>query len=622
VEGAVSIAMMKTIEDGVGADDLAATVYPDALATHPADHLAFEIGRHVQYAYQPIVDIRTGRCFGFEALLRGHVGLGFASIAALFDHVHHVGILHRVEMMLQEKAVVTAASLLKSTRSRLFFNMDNRVLQLPEFSPGRTTQLLADQGLDPATLCFEISERHAVSNVVRVSEVLRSYRDQSYLLALDDFGTGFSGLQLLYEHHPDIVKIDRFFISGICKDERKRLFVSTIVNLAHILGITVVAEGVETELEFRACKQIGCDLIQGYFIAYPTTNLEELCEIYTIVPEVNRRDRRERQSDQHLMREELIRLPALSLTDSMTRVFEVFRANVNCRFFPVLDHRGYPVGVVRESAIKPYIYSPFGKDLLRNKVSGRTLRHFISPATACDINTDAGMVLAMYAHAVEPLPILVTEDFRYIGVLSPESLLKVINEKNLTQARDQNPLTRMPGNNPVSDYLATVFDNEADDYILAYFDLDNFKPFNDTLGFRQGDRAILMFSDVMRSVLTLPSTFLGHIGGDDFFAGFRGGDAALIERQVAAVLDTFRTNAESFYDPEVRELGYIEAKDRQGRYARFPLLSCSAAVVRVPAGPRPATVDHLVALIADLKKVAKRSDLHLVGCDLGASPPV
>ena len=591
----------------------------DAGGWHTDGHmLAFEIRCRIHFAYQPIVCIRSGRCFGFEALARGQEALGFPTVAAMLDQVHHTGALPRVEAILQEKAVSTVAEVLRRTQARLFFNMDNRVLQLPDYVPQRTTEILADHGLDPAVLCLELSERHVVPDAVRVSETLRFYRHHAYLFALDDFGTGFSGLQLLYEHHPDILKIDRFFISGIDQDERKRLFVNTIVNLAHILGATVVAEGVETEAEFRACKQIGCDLIQGYYIARPTAELGALQEYYPIVVEANRRERRERRPDQRLMRDELVRLPTLSLADPMTTVFETFRANVNCGFFPVLDNRSYPVGVVRESDIKPYIYSPFGKELLQNKVSGRNLRHFISSATACDVNTDAEMILAMYAHASEPAPILVTENFRYLGVLRPESLLKVINEKNLVYARDQNPLTRMPGNNPITDYLAGMLDDEEAEYALVYFDLDNFKPFNDTLGFRQGDRAILMFADVMRMLLNRPNIFLGHIGGDDFFAGIHGMEIEAAEALVLDVLTMFRNNIESFYDTETRARGFIVAPGRDGQPARFPLLSCSAAVLQVPPGPRQTSLDHIVAVIADLKKAAKISPNHLARHRLSA----
>jgi EAL domain-containing protein (putative c-di-GMP-specific phosphodiesterase class I)/GGDEF domain-containing protein len=594
---------------------------PDSQTWH-FDGLSFiaEAGKRVFFAYQPIVSIRSGQTFGFEALLRGHERIGLPTIGAVFDHADSWGTLHRLEVMLRQKAIAGIAPLLKSSGARLFFNMDNRVLQSPDYVPNRTAEILEAHGLDPSALCFEISEQYAVPNAIRASEILKSYRSKAHLLALDDFGTGFSGLQLLYDQQPNIVKIDRFFISGICRDERKKLFVSSIVNLAHILGITVVAEGIETESEFRACREIGCDLAQGWFIARPTAELPALQEVYPLVAEANRRDRRALPQEKRLIREELIRIPALSISDPMAKVFEIFRNNVNCNFFPVLDQRQYPIGFVRENDLKYYIYSPFGKDLLRNKSAGRSLYDFIISATVCDINADAEQIIAMYSHAQTPSAIIVTENFRYAGVLSAESLLRIINEKNLAHARDQNPLTRLPGNNRINDYLAEALEDQNSDYVMVYFDLDNFKPFNDCFGFRQGDRAILMFSEVLRSCLGLSSIFLGHIGGDDFFAGFRATPLRAVESMVRMVLNHFSRNMESFYEPGIRERGFYQGKDRAGNPAQFPLLSCSAALLHLPQGPRAATVDQVIARISEMKKQAKRADDHIAHQVMAALP--
>ena len=140
---------------------------------------------------------------------------------------------------------------------------------LPNYSPGNTIRLLEEYDLPPESICFEISERHELPFLQQTKELLNTYKNQNFKIALDDFGTGYSGLQLLYNAEPDIIKIDRFFIEGIAGDSRKKLFVSNIVSMAHILGIMVVGEGVETEVELTVCREIGCDLVQGYYISRP-----------------------------------------------------------------------------------------------------------------------------------------------------------------------------------------------------------------------------------------------------------------------------------------------------------------------------------------------------------------
>src|ERR1035437_1973453 len=93
------------------------------------------------------------------------------------------------------------------------------------------------------SVCFEISERHELIFCQETASAFNAYKRQAYKIAIDDFGTGFSGLSLLYHSEPDFIKIDRFFIAEIENNPKKRLFVSDVIKLAHVLGIQVIAEG-------------------------------------------------------------------------------------------------------------------------------------------------------------------------------------------------------------------------------------------------------------------------------------------------------------------------------------------------------------------------------------------
>ena len=312
-----------------------------------------------------------------------------------------------------------------------------------------------------------------------------------------------------------------------------------------------------------------------------------------------------------MLREELTLMPAVDAKDQMTAVFQVFRSEKEQAFLPVLDDRRRPIGIIREIDLRDVIYSRFGKDLLHNKALHRGPIDFLRPCPVCDINTEAEKILEIFSRAANPPGVILTDDFEYVGVLTASSLLRVINEKNLALARDQSPLTRLPGNSSINDRIAAAFDDEAASHALIYFDLDNFKPFNDRFGFRQGDRAILLFSELMRSSLNGSGIFLGHIGGDDFFASFQDMPVDLVQDKVSALLETFRRDAESLYDEESRQLGYITGRGRDGTVQNFPLLSCSAALVFLPAGPRGVAVDEVGAVIAKLKKAAKHAPQHL-----------
>ena len=247
----------------------------------------------LDYAFQPIVSIYSGACLGYEALLRGWDDAGFASVQDLFDTAFAEQNLFLVELALREKAVQKFTGIQYHRKIKLFFNIDNRVLLMPDYSTGGTARILERFGLSPDTIVFELSEKHDLGGNAAITDTsLSSYKRQAYKIAIDDFGTGYSGLQLLYSSEPDFIKIDRFFIAGMEADSKKRLFVGKVLNLAHTLGILVIAEGVETESEYSCCKDIGCDYIQGYLVQKPTTDISELVEKHERISRLNSSDRR------------------------------------------------------------------------------------------------------------------------------------------------------------------------------------------------------------------------------------------------------------------------------------------------------------------------------------------
>jgi EAL domain-containing protein (putative c-di-GMP-specific phosphodiesterase class I)/GGDEF domain-containing protein len=569
-------------------------------------------------AFQPIVNIHTGACYGYEALLRGYQAAGFDSPQDVFDVAHTLNVLAKVDLVVREKAIAKFARLPNRHQAKLFLNIDNRTLGRNSEAERRTRSLLDARGLASSTVAFEISERHPLGQAAEAVAAFKSFRSGGFRLAIDDFGTGFSGLQMLYFAEPDFLKIDRFFVSDIANDAKKKLFLAQIVNIAHLLGVVVIAEGVECEREYFVCKEIGCDLVQGYMVQRPTTEVRDLHASYETVAELGRRERRTVVSDHRLIDSQIDSVPPLSIDTPMERVFEAFRADTSRSLFPVVDAAGEPVGVVRERELKEFAYSRFGQALMSNRGLGRRLKDFVVRCPVADINAKAENIMQAYTADQSTDGIVIVDGMKYIGFLSADSLLRVINEKNLATARDQNPLTKLPGNNAIHEYISDALEDVETDYVLAYFDFDNFKPFNDSYGFRLGDRAILLFAELMAKLLPRDGRFGGHIGGDDFFAGFKGVPLADCQGETAALIERFGRDVESFYDDATRRRGYISGVDRQGKACRFSLLGVSVAVLHLPAGRTVQTTDAISQQIAGLKKEAKGSPLHMALAEASA----
>ena len=576
----------------------------------------------LSYAFQPIVVARTGHCFGYEALLRGVDRLGFETIPALFDRAYRDRAMFTVECALRELALAQFAAIPHHRSSRLFLNLDPRLFEMRDYRPSATISTAERHGINPESLCFEISEQAELHLTAQAERFLDEYRASGFQVAVDDFGVGFAGLKLLYDTRPHFLKIDRFFISGVDREPRKRSLVDTVTRYAHALGVTVVAEGIETEAEFLVCRDLGCDLVQGFLISRPSTEIETLLAHYETVIDLNRRDRRFSTADERLLDAMIEPLEPLSSTASMSSVLDYFWRHPEIALAPVVDPVGHPVGILRDRDLKIYVYSRYGADLLKNQAMRKNLRAFLQPCLTTEIQSKAERVIELFSSHDAEDGIIVTRDGLYIGFLSAPALIKLAHEKNVAVARDQNPLTKLPGNTKIIEFISDALLDDRRQCVLVYFDFDNFKPFNDTLGFRQGDRAILMFSDLLRGAAQDHGGFVGHIGGDDFFLGLSGLTFGAAAADLQALLRRFKLNAESLYDAESRDCGFISAKDREGNPKRYPLLEASAVALQLSAGPRTCTIEEIATLIGKTKSAAKRhpTKLVLVACDSLGDP--
>jgi GGDEF domain-containing protein len=307
------------------------------------------------------------------------------------------------------------------------------------------------------------------------------------------------------------------------------------------------------------------------------------------------------------VRSEMTMLPPIAEDADFDTVFEIFRRSPQQSFFPVVDAGGAPRGIIHDRDLKEFTYRPFGRDLLQNKAFKRRLSTFLTPCPTVDINTHAERILEIFAGARASDAVIVTENLAYIGVLSAAALLNVMNEKKIRQAQDQNPLTKLPGNLSISDHVAlTALDGDQRRF-FCYFDFDDFKPFNDKYGFQHGDRAIRLFAGLMRQHLGAPGIFLGHIGGDDFFASASGHSAAELTQLFSHLLGEFGREVMKLYSEEDQRDRSILGFDRDGRQRRFPIMRCSAAVLELPPHTVTSDLTRIDGLIAKAKSDAKRA---------------
>lgn len=562
----------------------------------------------LRFAFQPIALASDGKAYGYEALLRGWSEAGFFGIGSVFDAAYLEGELVELDRRLRAKALADFSAWAPAG-TKLFYNMDNRVFLSPDAAMGDTIRAAEERGISPSRLVLEISERHEMEGDAGFEKVISLCREAGFRIAIDDFGSGYAGLKLLHMSEPDILKIDRHFVAGSGGEPRKAAFLEKIVGLAHLMGVTVVAEGVETEAELGVCVEAGCDMIQGFLLARPAFGQAAFERSYPALAGAGAEARRGRSRGALIAASKLRLVEPVREDCGFLHVLARFRKDIELDILPVVDASYEPVGVYLERDFRQYVYSPFGIALLEHLESGAGASSFLRGAPVAAANADLARALEVFGAMPASGGVILTRDSRYEGLLPAAELLSLVAEHDLSEARDQNPLTRLPGNLRVAEVIAQRMAETSSCRAFIYFDFDDFKPFNDRYGFRRGDRVIQLFADILRSVFAQPSSFVGHLGGDDFFAFGRAPSLPEALAPVREATERFRHEAASFYSAEDRERGWILGRDRSGEERKMPLIGVSSALV-FAVGGAGLDAESLSDLFAELKKKAKVSASH------------
>jgi len=225
-------------------------------------------------AYQPLFHLADGRMTGAEALLRWqHPRLGLVPPSVFVEVAEQSGLIGQLGRHVLDRACLDAAAWIARDGSRLFVsvNVSSHQLRSGEL-PEVVTHALRNSGLAAQQLHLELTETAVLGDEAQASVLLSRVRASGVKVWLDDFGTGFSGLSHLRRVPIDGVKIDRSFVADVLRDPDDLALTSAIIAMAHSLGITVVAEGIETEGQYAVLRERGCDQGQGFWLGRPMSN--------------------------------------------------------------------------------------------------------------------------------------------------------------------------------------------------------------------------------------------------------------------------------------------------------------------------------------------------------------
>lgn len=547
--------------------------------------------RRLTPLFQPIVALDGGRILGYEALIRGEPGTDLHSPARLFEVAESAHQLAALEFACREVSCQRFVE--QELPGRLFLNMSPLSFTDRHYREGVTREILERVGLSPERVVFELTERQPLDDTAPLSQATAHFREQGFAVALDDLGAGYAGLRVWSELNPDYVKIDRHFISGIDSDPVKREFVRAMLDIAHRIGNRVIAEGIERPEELRTLASLGVDYVQGFYLARPTAKPPRSIQLDGSLAEFQppHQDRFRRRVGDIVQFAEPVEPTVKTL-----RVVERFRADPNLSCLPVVEGER-PIGMVSRSELLNTFSQRYAYELHADKPIERFIgRQSVLVDASCELK-QAGQLVTEDPQQNLSVDLLVSRQGRYVGVVRVARLLRCITEERLRMARHSNPLTELPGNVPLYEWIDyLLIDHQP--FTVAYCDINQFKPFNDAFGYRTGDDVIVALGEILVRHVDRERDFVGHVGGDDFVLVLRSADW---RQRCRLILDEFTERANSLTPEQQREYW---ARERSGRRRRFGPLTLSIGSVTPDPG-LCRTHREVSHLLAEAKHTAK-----------------
>lgn len=554
--------------------------------------------KRIQTVFQAIVSLRDASIYGYEALSRGPKGSALEYPSNLFNFAAKHDMLWELELLCRINAIETVSQF--STKINLFLNVNPHVMHDDKFKQGFTKEFLTYYNITPEQIIFEISEKDSVKNISDFINTIDNYKKQNYKIAIDDAGAGYSGLNLISDIHPHFIKLDMNLIRDVDKDMFKQTLVKSFAEFAALTNTHLIAEGIETKSELLKLIEIGVSYGQGFYLQAPQEDLAPLHEqVQNEIVEANIRKNRlydKRASDLFISSISNTQTP-LSPTKSVLEVYELMERDPTLSGICVTEDENL-VGLVTRSDLYKRLSGRYGFTLYSKKTIYKIMRtEFLRVDYHESIETVAKKAMNRELEDLYSI-ISVTKDGKYYGVVTVKDLLEKAMQVQVNYAKYINPLSELPGNILIERKLEECIGSERECTIL-YFDIDNFKAYNDIYGFENGDRIIISLVQILKKTISEERDFIGHIGGDDFIAVIYGNHiAALCKR----IIRLFEKSVIRFYNKNDIEKGYITAKNRHGVEEDFPLLTITIVGTTNIGND---TTFKLTRKIATLKKICK-----------------
>ncbi len=559
--------------------------------------------KQIKIVFQPIISLRDGSILGHEALSRITSKSAISNPEMLFAAAQTYKRLWELEQLCRTTALETAFKFMDPPYSKkLFLNVNPHVMHDDHFKKGFTSEFLKQYHITSDNIIFEITEKSMVMDTAGFQQTINHYKNQNYKIAIDDAGAGYSGLNLISDVNPNYIKLDMNLIRGIHEDSLKYALVKGMAELSKASGIALIAEGIETYEELQTVTDLGVQYGQGYFIQRPDENIHEIGkEVLLVLEEINQiKSNSAPNSLSSTCIKGLCTYTSIVLpNEKVSHVYDIFRQDANCFGLCVIENQK-PVGIVTREKLALQLSGHYGFTLHQNKsICSLMDQQFLCVDCRTPVSEVSSKAMSRSSDRLYDF-IVVTENGKYLGTVTIKDLLQKASEIEVTMAKHQNPLSGLPGNLIIEQKLKQCVES-TQEYGIAYFDIDNFKAYNDVYGFENGDSIIQYLAKALKQNLPVDD-FVGHVGGDDFVVIFYHETSQAFSQKVVTQFEKFVLTR---YNQDDLKRGYITAVSRSGNVEKYPLMTLTCVAVN-SCEHQFTDVFTLTELLASLKKQEKR----------------
>ncbi|MEN6566521.1 MAG: EAL domain-containing protein, partial [Veillonellales bacterium] len=491
---------------GISRDNPAQSLGVEAMKQNPAgeeDRQVFHElqtilnGKSLKAVFQPILSLADAAIVGYEALSRGPQGSILERPDALFPAAERFDKVWELEFLCRAKALEKARQMMPD--KMLFINVAPHIIKDSRFQKGITRELLEQCGINADNIIFEITEKTSVEDYKSFRRVLDNYTSQGYKIAIDDTGSGYSGLKMLAETRPQFIKIDMDLVRDIDKDALKQALMKAFSDFSIIMNMKIIAEGIETADELNTLIRIGIPYGQGYLLQKPAP---EFLEIHPRIRDLIRtQNRQKRKAVFHtpltIPIGDIARQDGVFSPDATgCQVIDYFNSHPNVLGVTIVQ-AGKPTGLLMKDKFFTQLATQYGVAVYMNRSVHLLMdKHPL----IVDYQTSLEQVSKFAVSRSEDRLydyIIITQNDQYYGITTVKQLLEKTTQLEVNQAKFANPLSGLPGNIIIEEKLKQAIETE-ESFSVLYFDLDNFKAYNDVYGFENGDKILRMTASIIQ----------------------------------------------------------------------------------------------------------------------------